>query len=210
MYAYRARPQDVDLVLARRRRRRSARRLLYAYPGRWRVATNGTYSNALSTYGLLARRGRLLESYPLDWPALVILRRGGAFIAEQPTRDLAKAAWLAVSGGPVLVRGGRPTNLLEEIERLGLAEVSAEEPLPRTAVGIRPDGAVVLSAWKDATLDSAVQDLIRVGVVHAIGLEGGERALLFSRRRGRRRAVIGPGSLRVSSLLLLRRALRIR
>ncbi|HEX6989593.1 MAG TPA: phosphodiester glycosidase family protein [Bacillota bacterium] len=210
MYAYRARPQSIDLARARGRRRRRPRALLRPYRGRWRIATNAAYTTPMTTYGLLARRGRLLESYPLDWPALVVLRRGGAFIAEQPTRRLARAAWFAVGGGPVLVRGGRPTNIPQEVARLGLTGLAPDEPLARTAVGVRPDGTVVLSAWRDATLETVAQDLIRVGVVHAMGLDGGEGTLLLSRRPGPRRPVIGRANRRVSSLLVLRRARRIR
>src|SRR5690606_19280847 len=141
---------------------------------------------------------------------LVVLRRGGAFIAEQPTRQLAGAAWVAVGGGPVLVRAGRPTDLTVERERLGHTALPAEESLARTAVGVRADGTVVLGAWQDALLEAVAEDLIRLGVVHAVALDGGDGALLFSRRRGPRWPVVGRASRRVSSLLVLRRARRVR
>ncbi|MFO7246762.1 MAG: phosphodiester glycosidase family protein [Bacillota bacterium] len=210
MFVYGARPHAVELVLPRRRRLLRARRLLATYPGPWRVAANAAYGNPLITCGVLARRGRLLAAYPLDWPALVVLNRGGAFIAEQPTRPLARAARIAVGGGPVLVRSGLPTDVSREIERLGLGDLAPGEPLARTAVGIRPDGTVILGAWRGATLEAAALDLIRVGVVHAMALEGDEGALLFSRRRGVEHPLLGRAERRVAALLVLRRARRIR
>ncbi len=144
------------------------------------AAVNGGYfDGSANPTGLLKIEGRLLASNPTSRPprsAVGFGPNGLVLIERIPGGDPWPAARSALGAGPNLVTAGRP-----DVTRAAEGMVaSLGNRHPRTAVGTRPGGFLVLvavdgrtAAGAGVTLDELARLLVQLGCDRALNLDGG-------------------------------------
>ncbi|MEM6433364.1 MAG: phosphodiester glycosidase family protein, partial [Cyanobacteria bacterium P01_D01_bin.115] len=89
---------------------------------------------------------------------------------------------LAIGGGPTLVRGGQ---IIADARAEGFSEAFAAQAAPRSAIGVTPDGHIVLVAihyspgGRGPTLAEAAQIMRQLGAQNALNLDGGTSSSLY-------------------------------
>ncbi len=149
------------------------------------AATNGDFFDIFGDFhpaGLCVAAGRTVYEPPLpDRPFFGMLKDGTPVITtlgEHP--EYREQLEMAVSGSHILLRGGAPYDL-------GYPEAFSTCRAPRTAVGLCPDGRVLLlvsdgripSHSQGATLTDCMLILHALGARDAINLDGGGSSALF-------------------------------
>lgn len=88
----------------------------------------------------------------------------------------------AIQGGPVLVQGGR---IVADAKAEQFSGGFANQAAPRSAVGVRLDGRLVLVAMHNSpggrgpTLQEAAQIMVQLGAQDALNLDGGNSSSLY-------------------------------
>jgi hypothetical protein len=87
-----------------------------------------------------------------------------------------------IGGGPILVRDGQ---LVADARAEGFSDAFAAQAAPRSAIGVMPDGRLVLVAihfspgGRGPTLSEAAQIMRQLGVQQALNLDGGTSTSLY-------------------------------
>jgi len=103
-------------------------------------------------------------------------------LTPDPRPAVFEAFPFAVGGGPVLVRDGR---VVADARGEGFSDAFAAQAAPRSAIGVMPDGRMVLVAihfspgGRGPTLTEAAQIMQQLGVQDALNLDGGNSASLY-------------------------------
>ncbi|NER81522.1 MAG: phosphodiester glycosidase family protein [Leptolyngbya sp. SIO1D8] len=88
----------------------------------------------------------------------------------------------AIGGGPLLVQGGR---IVVDAGAEGFSNAFATQAAPRSAIGITPDGTVLLVAihyspgGRGPTLQETAQIMVQLGAQDALNLDGGNSSSLY-------------------------------
>ncbi|MEL6400492.1 MAG: phosphodiester glycosidase family protein [Cyanobacteria bacterium J06626_4] len=108
----------------------------------------------------------------------------GTTLALSP--DLRPAAFanfpLAIGGGPILVREGQ---IIADARAEGFSDAFAAQAAPRSAIGVTPNGNIVLVAihyspgGRGPTLAEAAQIMRQLGAQNALNLDGGTSSSLY-------------------------------
>jgi hypothetical protein len=120
--------------------------------------------------GFLRIGSLVLQGNAGNWP--VLYRQAGAVASVGRESDMLKVPtdW-AIAAGPILLLGGYVRqDLMRERD---FASVRPFGKAARTAVGIRPDGKMVMAAFPRATLTQAANTLRGFGCVDALAFDGG-------------------------------------
>lgn len=135
---------------------------------------------AISTAGNMSIEPNsvVISGHGVNADALASLRLGDHVTLTQTLgSNLADAATTVVSGGPLLVENGR-VNVRTAEEQI--APDIARGRAPRTALGIKKDGTLLLlvvdgrsSASAGLTLAELAQYLVKLGAVSAVNYDGG-------------------------------------
>ena len=120
----------------------------------------------------------VLSGHGTNAAALAGLRLGDHVILTQSLgSSIADAATTVVSGGPLLVENGR-VNVRTAEEQM--APDIARGRAPRTAIGLKPDGTLLMlvidgrsSASAGMTLAELAQYFVKLGAVSAVNYDGG-------------------------------------
>lgn len=172
-------PEKLDLAVPAEPQ--SIARIAASYPNPWVRASNCAFfePGKGTPLGRIQAWGRIVSDYPGAWP--VLRSQGGKVTIEEGDALGSGVAW-TVAGGPVLVRGGKVTDVAAEIARLGLTGLQPAVALPRTGVGIRPDGLVVHAVAVSMTLEAFAQCFAELGCVIALNFDGGGSSTLYQRQ----------------------------
>jgi len=114
---------------------------------------------------------------PKKWPFLTIEGDGFPFIYEgrELNNDnfeiVRKETKFIASGYPILIREG-------ERKRIGKS-FFARRKCPRTAVGIHPNGSMIIYVSDGATLKNVQEYLLSLGCIDAINFDGGGSTFLY-------------------------------
>ena len=88
----------------------------------------------------------------------------------------------AIGGGPVLVQAGR---IVVDAKAEQFSDAFATQAAPRSAVGVTPDGRLVITAihfspgGRGPTLQEAAQVMVQLGAQDALNLDGGNSSSLY-------------------------------
>lgn len=177
-----ARPEDVDLAVPPLEQGKPSgmtlRQIADGYSKYvtrdWQRACNVEYRAGPSgpSVSLIAEAGRIWTVGDPRWPVMMATS-AGAIIKEAPSEAEIKAARWAFSAGPWLVRGGKVANISAEIQRCGFSGLMEDAWRERAAIGIREDGSVVHYATMSAALIQVAYQMLALGCVDAINLDGG-------------------------------------
>ncbi len=138
-----------------------------------RVVAAGTAGNMTIEPGTV-----VLSGHGVNATALASLKLGDHVALQQSMgNSVADAASLVISGGPLLVEQGR-VNVRTAAENI--ANDIAVGRAPRTALGLKKDGALLLlvvdgrsSESAGMTLAELAQYLLKLGAVDAVNFDGG-------------------------------------
>jgi hypothetical protein len=89
---------------------------------------------------------------------------------------------MAIGGGPILVQNGQ---LVADAQAEGFSAAFAAQAAPRSAIGVTPDGNLVLAAihfspgGRGPTLREAAQIMQQLGAIDALNLDGGNSTSLY-------------------------------
>ena len=114
---------------------------------------------------------------PKDWPFFSIEKDGFPFIYDGEELNDANISLLrdeakfVCSGYPILIREGKKT-------KIGKSFFSRRK-CPRTALGIHPNGSVIIYVTTRATLRDVQEHLMSLGCTDAINFDGGSSTFLY-------------------------------
>jgi len=120
-----------------------------------------------------------ISSYesPKDWPFFVI-ERGEAYIFDGKSwgqqfsiKMIGVTTQYLVAGYPVLLQEGKKTKLSKTF--------FSRRRCPRTAIGIHPNGSVILYVTTRATLREVQEYFSTMGCTDAINFDGGSSTFLY-------------------------------
>ena len=114
---------------------------------------------------------------PKDWPFFVI-ERGEAYIYDGKSwgqrfniRMIGVTTQYMAAGYPVLLQEGKKTKISKTF--------FSRRRCPRTAIGIHPNGSVILYVTTRATLREVQEYFSTMGCTDAINLDGGSSTFLY-------------------------------
>lgn len=114
---------------------------------------------------------------PKKWPFLTIEGDGFAFIYDgkelkDPEFDIVRnETKFIASGYPILMRDGKKTKIKKSY--------FSRRRCPRTAVGIHPNGSMIVYVTTGATLKEVQNYFSNIGCVDAINFDGGSSTFLY-------------------------------
>lgn len=114
---------------------------------------------------------------PKKWPFLTIEGDGFAFIYDgkelkDPEFDIVRnETKFIASGYPILMRDGKKTKIKKSY--------FSRRRCPRTAVGIHPNGSMIVYVTTSATLKEVQNYFLNIGCIDAINFDGGSSTFLY-------------------------------
>ena len=114
---------------------------------------------------------------PKKWPFLTIENDGFPFIYEGKELDnanfdivLNETKFIA-SGYPILIREGERTKIKKSF--------FTRRKCPRTAIGIHPNGSIIIYVTTSATIKQVQDYFVTLGCMDAINFDGGSSTFLY-------------------------------
>ena len=114
---------------------------------------------------------------PKKWPFLTIENDGFPFIYEGKELNndnfniVRKETKFIASGFPILIREGVKTHISKSY--------FSRRRCPRTAVGIHPNGSLIIYVTTSATLKQVQNYFVTLGCIDAINFDGGSSTFLY-------------------------------
>ena len=127
----------------------------------------------ITAEGLMAERGTLWPSNLVFGRPALYVEHGTASIAAVENVERARSASMAVGGGPVLLRDGKPT-LVDSLVRVGqMWSIQPNIRRPRNLIGIDSQGNIWHAGTEPLTLPECQQLGVHRGIRDLMNLDGG-------------------------------------
>ena len=197
-------PAQLDLAVSGGLHRLSDLRAGYLqWVGAAQRFTNANFFGGYVAEGLMKDSGSppYYSTLVFGRPCLMV-ERGVATIYSVESLERAKAAHMAVGGGPVLLRDGQRTAVASLVSMGQLQDIQPDSRRPRNVIGIMHDGTIWQAGTSPLTLAECQQVGVDFGLRDLMNLDGGDSMGAWEDS-----LTFGKAERRIVSALVMRRLL---